>query len=497
MPPQVPAPNKVLPDFPFPAIVVNTVGTEKSSRYSGTYQPIEPGTPFSPKHHSIQDVAENQNKIFLRQIADDSEFFKQVWADSPTTQDLYNYDISFSAEANDYPIFKRRYLELRDQYSARTKGTPFDGLFAVKITAPGSGYDETTTVSFSDTGGGTGASAIAIVNPRTGAVAKITLKSEGSGYGTGTITVTITGPGTGATATAVVQPSNCLLVQEEVVQASGDWVSLYQMVERVYETLPGPWLYDWSLAEDSEVVTVQRRHNLRSNITPGESAGGGFLTKTTGKSITDLVSWEILESRPLPGNILTDYDTEPETQALITTTFQIVANPVSAPTPSPGQIITVKHIDDYNSMVIIQTRSTPAGWTEQENGAFHFPTLFDYTDYFYTDDCGAFSDARAGFSTNVQIHIDISFGNFSSFTGLQLIPKSLQLGKYVQFSDILVDSGFYTFSGTCTATVTWTGSSPTYSGYLSLIGTLQLIGGSSKKTKWGDYRTEAISVTMI
>lgn len=497
MPPQTPAPNKVLPDFPFPAVVVNTVGVDNSSRYAGNWTPIEPGTPFSPKLHSVADVAENQNKIFLQQIAGDGEFFKQVWADPPTTQDLYNYDISFSGEANDFPIFKRRYLELRDQYKARTKGSAFTGLFAVKITAGGAGYDGTTTVSISDTGGGTGATAIAIVDPRTGAVVKITLKSEGSEYGSGTITVTITGPGAGATASAVVQPSACVLVQEQVVQASSYWVSLYQMVERVYETLPGPWLYDWSITDDSEVSTVQRRHNLRSNITPGETAGGGFLIKTTGKSITDLVSWEIVETRPLPGNILTDYDTEPETQALITTTFQIQANPVTPPSPSPGQIITVKHIDDYNSMVIIQTRSTPAGWTEQRNAGFSFPATIDLSTYIYTDACGPISNRRAGFSCNVQLIVEISYGSYTAFTGLQLIPQTLDLGKYVQFTNVLVDAGFFVFTGSCTLTVSWPDSTPSYTAYQALIGTPQLIGGSSTKDKWGEFRTERLFVTML
>jgi hypothetical protein len=273
-----------------------------------------------------------------------------------------------------------------------------------------------------------------------------------------------------------------------------------QNVTLKYETLPGTWIYSTHLAEDSAVVTTAKRRVLAGTVMSGESAAGGTLTKTTENGINNVVSEEVVETRELPGNILTDYDQEDETQALITTTFQIVANPVSAPTATPGVIVKVKHIDDYNSWLITETRTTPAGWTYQENAAFHFPTLFNAPDYAYTDVCGAFADNRDGFSVNVQMLIVVSFSNtVDEFTGLQLLPKTLQLGKYVSFNDCLVSAGSFTYFGSCTGTVTFGASSPSYDAYLALVATAvpQLIGGSSKKTRYGDFRTEKLYVLLV
>lgn len=491
-------PNKGTPDFPFQTVVDDTIVIETSSRYQQNYAPIEPGTPFNPLNHSIADVAEFTGTLLVGQNATQGspEMQDRVWASPPTLQDLYNYEIDFSAEEAGYPIFKRSYLILRDGYRPLGTGTLFSGLYAVNVTAAGSGYPQYGAVTFTG-GGGTGATGIVIVD-NTGAIVKITLKSEGSGY-TSAPTAVLPSGGSGGAAVGVLQATNCLLVSEKVTRTPDKYRdSIYFVAQRTYETLPGPWIYDTSLAEDSEVVVTKRRHNISVNITPGESNSGGTLTKTTSKGITNYLAWEIVETRPLPGLVLTDYDQEPETQALITTTFQIVANPVSAPTPTPGVLVKVKHIDDYNSWLITETRSTPSGWTYQENAAFHFPSLFDYTQYSWTDSCGAFSTERAGFSCNVQMLIEVSFSNtVDEFTGLQLIPNTIELGKGINVSGVLVDAGSLVYSGTCTGTITFPASSPSYSGYLALIGTSQLVGGSSKKTKYGDFRTEQLFVTML
>lgn len=286
---------------------------------------------------------------------------------------------------------------------------------------------------------------------------------------------------------------NCILTDQIELRSDAQVCEVY----RKYETIPGSWTYSTSLSEDSEIVTVAKRKNLIANITDGESNSGETLTKTTHEGINDFLATETIETRPLPGLVLTEYEQERETQGLITRTWQIVATPVSAPSPTPGIIVKVEKRDAYNSWLITETRSTPGGWSEQDNGAYSFPTLFDYTGYTYTDACGAFADNRDGFSTNAQILKDVSFGAFTSFTGLQLIPKTLQLGRAIQFNGILVDSGSLTYSGSCTGTVSFGASSPSYSGYMALIGSSQLVGGSSKKTEWGDFRTERIYVTMI
>lgn len=85
-------------------------------------------------------------------------------------------------------------------------GAP-DGIASVAVTTPGTGYDDTTTVTVAgDTGQG------AVLRPvigAGGAISAIVVEKPGFGY-TGTLVVTISGPGTGgvaaATAGAVLNP---------------------------------------------------------------------------------------------------------------------------------------------------------------------------------------------------------------------------------------------------------------------------------------------------
>jgi hypothetical protein len=453
------------------------------------------GTLYNTQLGGDETVAANfPNLYFLREIRFKEDHLRALWlwATDPASEDTYNAEISYMEEAIAYPAYTRVYTVRRDVFENTAPITPLlplTALIAVNVTAGGTGYTAAT--------GTIGSATVAFVCAAGAIIAGI-VTAEGSSITSGG-SITITGDGTGATATAIIQPASAVLTSQKKMEFPQDHPLHFEYVQvkREYETLPGPWVYEASLAEDSEVVTVKRRHNIYANITPGESASGGTLTKTTSKPISSLVSWEIVETRPLPGLVLIDYDQEPETQALITTTFQIVANPVSAPTATPGTLVKVKHIDDYNSWLITETRSTPSGFTYQENGAFHFPSLFDYTQYSWTDACGAFSTERAGFSCNVQMLIEVSFSSsVVEFTGLQLKPVTLELGKGVNISGVLVDSGSFTYTGSCVGTVTFPGSSPTYTGYASLIGSSQLIGGSSKLTKYGDWRTEKIYVTL-
>lgn len=77
-------------------------------------------------------------------------------------------------------------------------GAP-DGIASVAVTTPGTGYDETTTVTVA---GDAGQAAVLkpVIGPG-GAISAIVVEKPGFGY-TGTLVVTITGPGTGGAATA-------------------------------------------------------------------------------------------------------------------------------------------------------------------------------------------------------------------------------------------------------------------------------------------------------
>lgn len=262
----MPPPKSILPNQPwldygpFPTIVGNTLGVEFSSSYPGTFAPIEPGTPFTPKNHSVADATAYAGMIFLRQtVGDNREFQRQVWATPPTLQDLYNYEIDFSDDAATYPIFTRHYLILRDQYSRTAEGAVFTGIYAIQVSAGGTGYPNGGAVTFTG-GGGTGATAIAITDSN-GVIVKITLKNEGAGY-TSTPTVVLPSGGSGGSATAIVHPAGCLLISEKVKRTPDkDWDSLYFLVERTYETLPGPQRVGWiqnPLSQVASSITEQR-----------------------------------------------------------------------------------------------------------------------------------------------------------------------------------------------------------------------------------------------
>lgn len=237
------APNKPAIDYPFQPVPANRLLTERSSSWIGTFDPIQPGQPFNPLNHSVQETQQFRGSIFLGQrMGKDDEWQERIWADQPTLQDIYNYSQQYSGDDINYPIFTRSYLELRDQYPAlkRTPGTAFTGLYAVQITAAGSGYDPANPPAVTCNNGAT---AIAIVDPTTGGISKITLTAEGVNC---TTVVTIAAPPAGgvqATAAGVLQPAACILVKEEAVPAPAPWDSLFLKVTRVYETLPGPILW--------------------------------------------------------------------------------------------------------------------------------------------------------------------------------------------------------------------------------------------------------------
>jgi hypothetical protein len=244
-------PNKPAIDYPFQSIPANRTLTERSSAWGGTFTPVEPGTPFANLNHSVQEATQFAGSIFLGQrMGKDDEWQERIWADAPSLQDVYNYAQDDSSDHPDFPIFTRQYLELRDQYPAlrRTRLSAFTGIYAIRVISGGTGYstdpNNPPTVTITDSGTGAGATAIALVDPSTGALVKITLRSEGQNYTPTTTTVTITdvagGTGVGATAGAVVQAANCLLVSEKAVSAPTPWNSLYLLVTRVYQTLPGP-----------------------------------------------------------------------------------------------------------------------------------------------------------------------------------------------------------------------------------------------------------------
>lgn len=277
-------PNKETVDFPHPAVVVDILLNEPSSSYVGNYAPIEPGQPYlATSIHNADQAAKYASLISLSQKAGkDREFQERFWASDPKTQDLYNYAIEYGSKNTTLPNFKRKYLEKRDDYPVlvRANLSTFTGIYAIRITAGGTGY-VAPIASITDAGGGTGAAAIALFDSN-GVIKKITLKAEGVNYVTPVVTITDTapGPGAGATAVAIIQPANCLLTEESAQPATDPWGSLYLEVDRTYESLPGDILFD---------------------IVPDPELGIPMMTTVQRRASTD--SWTCGEIPPIPFNI--------------------------------------------------------------------------------------------------------------------------------------------------------------------------------------------------
>lgn len=279
-------PNKPTVDFPAQSVIVDTLIRARTSSFVGTAKPIEPGTPFRPLNHSVAEALAYANTIFLGQkMGADNEFQELIWATVPATQDIYGYSVEYSGKTAAAPIFKRRYLELRDTYAPRADLSLFTGVYAVKITNGGIGYstdpNNPPTVTITDSGSGVNATAIAITNSA-GAIVKITLKAEGVAYTPSSVGVTITdvagGTGSGAAATAVVQPPTCMLVDESAEPAPEPWGSLYLLVTRSYETLPGPLISGTHVDPESGIVTNYTKQITATNTVVSGKTGAGVIT---------------------------------------------------------------------------------------------------------------------------------------------------------------------------------------------------------------------------
>lgn len=206
----------------------------------------------------------------------------------------------------------------------------------------------------------------------------------------------------------------------------------------------------------------------------------------------------------LPTAILTVFSQDEETLASIATSYEVVAMPVSQPTKTAGIIIEYRKIDSVKALKITRdyTDFLSVTYEEQRFSADTFPALFDFNAYVFTDACGAFSNIRSSFSGKVQTRITTSYtSSVAAVSGLTLIPKTLQLGRGVQISaNVLVDSGSYDYtgSGSCSAVVTWPGSTPDYSTYIgSIQDTFQVVAAESVLWKALLWKNQSVEQYML
>lgn len=223
----------------------------------GSYEPLLPGTPH-PKNSTAKLVWQGTIKGNGHE-----RNVRRIYATPREAQDAYNASLSFVSDDDGYPIYIRSYIEPRIGYTRATDLQPLRTLIGIQLTAGGSGYSSTTTVSITG-GSGTGATAeCEVIN---GVIVAVWVTNGGSGY-TSVPTVGFSGGGSGATATALLQVNTALLIKEEATPAEGELSSLFLRVTRIYQTLPGPWLTQWITDERTGItIKVERREVARTSV---------------------------------------------------------------------------------------------------------------------------------------------------------------------------------------------------------------------------------------
>jgi hypothetical protein len=282
----------------------------------------------------------------------------------------------------------------------------------------------------------------------------------------------------------IQEPSNTLysdpnarLVMEkaEPVQMEGQPIgSLYLMVTQTYWTLPGATTYqlnyiDPDVQGSGSLTTVQKQ-----TYNDQDAGTIDYLTLNAEFKPINVNVGEMTVRLAIEFPVLTEYDQDEETLALITTTYQVVdASTVVAPSVVQGVITSFKRLDKWRSLKIVRTISLPSSYSESRFGAWSIPYLGDFNNltqpFFWSSACGTFLIRRSAFSTNLPMRTDVSFGTSRDTSeGLTILPQSPLLGNGVSFTNIIMDDYILIYFGACAAgPFTLPASSPSFSTYVS------------------------------
>lgn len=236
----------------------------------------------------------NPDKLLCQQIPVDWNLVQRLYASDLSNEQVYNFSQGFSGDSASHPIFIRDFIVRRSNYARASNGATLAGLYLATVTAAGSDYTQ-DTVSASLAGGtGSGGAVTPIVS--NGAVVQLVITAIGTYTAAPNITINTTGPGTGATGTVAIQPATAVLVKEEELRLGPENYrdSLWVLVRRTYETLPGPWLPFTRYDDNLGPIQGQRR----AVVNTGQVSTLTSTLKTTyeARDGSSYVSWEIQEA---------------------------------------------------------------------------------------------------------------------------------------------------------------------------------------------------------
>jgi hypothetical protein len=196
---------------------------------------------------------------------------RRIFANDRLAQEQYNLDQGLSDLANaDYPIFVRSYLLPRD-FTPMVLGDPLTALVSVKVwsagvTALADGiYSLTIDAPFS------GTQATGKYQVRNSKVIGAYLTNSGSGYDAGSLP-NVSAASTTAIITATMQPTLCILTDENVGKAEEMMEGRFVRVQRRWERVPGPLLSGIDTDERYGFIT-----DYSKQVIPAGSLTSGIL----------------------------------------------------------------------------------------------------------------------------------------------------------------------------------------------------------------------------
>ena len=299
---------------------------------------------------------------------------------------------------------------------------------------------------------------------------------------------------------------------------------------------PGPSLTSVEIDSDGGTINIVKTIDIVANITEGETLPAIVPPATTAiwtviksepysGNVTGPMRRKVVTTQPVPGNIITKYDTDDETRDSVTITTQQVAKPATAPTQTAGVQITYVPKSGsalVGTLITASIGATPTTNTQTQSAAYRSPALV-----FAVTATG--SEAKDG-TTRVKVNWQrrsarsrivphttvLSYGTYASLSStlaaLTIFDPVLQDliydGVFLQANEqgVLNDTMSVAYTtGTSNAkwpfiaeTMEFTASSPTATEYLALIAanTLKVISANLKPWKYNLWRLEQVKVQL-
>lgn len=357
---RTPPDRKPVSEFPTPSHAV-AFYTELVVRTDPAYKanaPVKRGSRYSTMVGANRDVIATYPELFFLQETktNDDQRVLWHWATDENAHDTYNADVTYVANAITYPAFTRVYTTRRELYEAEPTlpiGSPLPGIIAVEITSPGQNHTSARGVI-----DGTSV-AIDFVVDSTGGLVNAVITNTGAELIQNGTPITIIGDGQDSEAIAITQPVGCVLTAQKKEELPDQDPLQHELVKitRVYETLPGPWIYSTRIDLDGALVTTKTRRQVADFITDEDELLGGVWTQTWHKDTDDFVAEETVETRDVPGEpiVSTQVDDDGIVKT-ITKTLVDATTVVSGETLIAG-VWTITRKEEVNSTTFVKNDS--------------------------------------------------------------------------------------------------------------------------------------------